>query len=129
MVTKSKYERTLKFGGKEGETVIIKKLKFGKYYKLTKIFSEILSSLAVSAGKEESVIQNIEAIFSILPQKVLAIVSLCSGLSEKEIEEKAFPSEIELAWRYSYELNDPTSIKNLVAPIQGGAEVIPDTHQ
>jgi len=122
---KKKTEYTMRFGGKDGETVVIKKLKAGKFYESIQLFADILSAIGGSVPEESNVEQQgnaLKKMFEVMPDKIIQIISMCSSMSEEDIKLNAYPEEIEEAWAASFELNNPLkNLKNLTAPMGAGA--------
>jgi hypothetical protein len=121
--TSSSNEKTVVIGG---EQIAIKKLKAGEFYKLQKVFGEILRS-TVSSGEDVNAMDSdqLARLFTELPEKVAEFVSICAGMSKEDLLEQAYPEEIAEAFGVGLALNNVIeNLKKSVAPMQAlGAEV------
>lgn len=113
----TKLEDTVLVGG---ESVKITKLKAGEFYKLQKVFGEILRSAVASGDKVDSMDSDqLAKLFGELPGQVAEFVSICIGMSKEELLEKAYPEEIAEAFGKGLALNNVIdNLKKSVAPMQ-----------
>lgn len=112
-----KFEDTITIGG---ETVTILKLKAGEFYKLQKVFGEILRSTITNPDDIDKMgAEQLTKLFSDLPTQIAEFVAVCSGKSKDELLEQAYPEEIAEAFGKGLVLNNVVeNLKNSVAPME-----------
>lgn len=121
--SKTKLEDNIIVGG---EIVKITKLRAGEFYKLQKVFGEILRSAVASGDKVDKMdADQVAKLFGELPGQVAEFVAICAGMSKEELLEKAYPEEIAEAFGKGLALNNVIdNLKKSVAPMQMlGAEI------
>jgi hypothetical protein len=117
IVSSSKLEDSVNLGG---EVITIKKLKAGDFYKLQKVFGDILRSAVSNVDEVDKMdSEQLAKLFTELPGQVAEFVAICAGMSKEELLEKAYPEEIAEAFGKGLALNNVIeNLKKSVAPMQ-----------
>ena len=104
----------------DGETITIHKLKAGEFYKLQKVFGEILRSTISNPDDIDKMgAEQLTKLFSDLPSQIAEFVAVCTGKSKEELLEQAYPEEIAEAFGKGLVLNNVVeNLKNSVAPME-----------
>lgn len=117
-----KLEDTIVIGGK---TIVVQKLRAANYYKAQKVFLEIVGSFekARNTGMDDknNIVDftSVTEAMSSFPEGMIKIVSICSGKTEEEIGNEAYPDELGNAFTVVVKLNRfVENLKNSVAPLE-----------
>jgi hypothetical protein len=122
---KNPNEEIVKFGGEGGETIVVHRLKAGKFYEATILFGEIIQASSKSEDMEEGLLK----MFKTMPEKIIGLIAMCSDKDDTYIKENAYPEEIVEAWRLVLKLNNfVKNLGNLAAPI-GQEGAIPNSQK
>lgn len=126
-----------------GEKIVIKKLKAGKYYEAQKIYVGMIDKIRQQVGNkniqksqvkdkenkelEQLITQgslNINNLYSIFPQEIVKLVAFCIEIEADKLLKDAYPEEIAEVATKVIELNNfNQNLKNSIAPLASlGAE-------